>query len=81
MPKRKDGSVYWRSSDGREMAIADMDDKHLANTVNMLERRAGIQRFNKPENYGWMSVEELATKFYPEYPHLVMEARKRKLLL
>lgn len=80
MPKTKDGRVYWRTQDGREMPIPEMDDKHLNNSISMLERRAGIRRFNQPERFGYMTVEEVATRFYPEYPALILEAKNRNLL-
>lgn len=32
------GEVVWRTQEGQEIFIKDMDDKHLMNTIMMLER-------------------------------------------
>lgn len=32
--------VIWKCKDGREIAVRDMEDAHLVNTIRYLERRA-----------------------------------------
>lgn len=34
--QRNSGSIYWKTKNGREIPIKDMDNNHLANTLKML---------------------------------------------
>lgn len=78
---RINGKITWRTQDGREMEIADMDNRHILNVLNLLERRAGINRFNYPDKFTkYETVETLAAHLYPEYRAIADEARKRKLI-
>ena len=36
--QRNSGSIYWKTKDGREIPIKDMDNHHLANTLKMLQK-------------------------------------------
>jgi len=44
--------VTWRTKDGREIAVRDLEDAHLLNVIRFLRRRAGVIQF--------MEVTELA---------------------
>lgn len=44
-------ATYWVTRDRRRVAIAEMTDAHLINTVNMLER--GIERRREAMNDAW----------------------------
>lgn len=60
-PKHK----KWRTKDGRELLISEMDDEHLMNTVKYIERNAGEGR-----------VKNLA-KRNPNYVDLLNELKRR----
>lgn len=36
--QRNSGSIYWKTKDGREIPIKDMDNNHLVNTLKMLQK-------------------------------------------
>lgn len=36
--QRNSGSIYWKTKNGREIPIKDMDNNHLANTLKMLQK-------------------------------------------
>lgn len=36
--QRNSGSIYWKTKDGREIPIKDMDNHHLTNTLKMLQK-------------------------------------------
>lgn len=38
--QRNSSSIYWKTKDGREIPIKDMDNNHLANTLKMLLKQA-----------------------------------------
>lgn len=43
--QRNSGSIYWKTKDGREIPIKDMDNNHLANTLKMLLKQAEREDF------------------------------------
>lgn len=71
----------WRTKDGREIEISDMEDSHLFNSIRLLERKAGkiVENFI---GYGGdpIKAEERAYEYLmnsTKYNHLLQEAGKR----
>jgi len=68
-----DLNKYWTTRNGRIVAICDMDDQHLVNTIRMLERE--VYGFGVSDDYGVDFEEE----DHPSLAPLKAEARRRKL--
>lgn len=43
--QRNSDSIYWKTKDGREIPIKDMDNNHLTNTLKMLLKQAEREDF------------------------------------
>lgn len=43
--QRNSDFIYWKTKDGREIPIKDMDNNHLANTLKMLLKQAEREDF------------------------------------
>lgn len=43
--QRNSGFIYWKTKDGSEIPIKDMDNNHLANTLKMLLKQAEREDF------------------------------------
>lgn len=43
--QRNSGSIYWKTKDGREIPIKDMDNNHLVNTLKMLLKQTEREDF------------------------------------
>jgi hypothetical protein len=87
-------SATWKTKDGRTIAIRDMDDGHLTNTIRFLERAhtARVRQviLNPPAFQGEMAqlcadaeynalLESEPGDVFPVYHDLVQEQQRRKL--
>lgn len=61
----------WKTQDGRILLISEMDDKHLINTIKMLERNAG--------GSGALVKQAFSSKTNKSYQAMLVEKRKRNL--
>lgn len=73
----------WRTQDGKEIAIPDLDDNHLLNILNMLDK------IQTAREYAADSIEDMFgdhDDFYrseperhPQHSRLLTERKRRKL--
>jgi hypothetical protein len=68
-----------RTTEGREMLIAEMDDSHLLNTINLFCRRIGeaIQIMNREEN---LVTDKVIAHLQPRYSAANLMAKARQEL-
>lgn len=82
----------WRCKDGRKVRICDMDDRHLANSIAMLERAAQVAKSQLPypcfsgemaqyyAEQDWERTMEAEPEyFFPIYEDLCREQDRRAL--
>jgi hypothetical protein len=56
----------WTQKDGTKIRIKDMSDRHLVNTVNMLIRKADMERRDALMCYPTFASEDSMASFYAE---------------
>lgn len=85
----------WTTKDGRTIAVKDMSDSHLLNTMKMLERNHSISVIEASRSFptfqgdmaqyyaeqSWFAIQESSVEeMYPIYADMFDEADRRGLL-
>lgn len=68
-------NTYWNCADGRKIAVSDMTDLHVFNTLQMLFRRLDLPLKDMPESIdkarvylvNYIKNKEKRSKFIPRY--------------
>ncbi len=66
--------MVWVAGDGRRLTVDKMDDRHLINSIRMLERRAGEVKLALNLK---QAVAEVASRMFPIHDAMVHELERR----
>ena len=77
LPRRAPSPLFkiWHTQDGKNVAIADMKDSHLANCIVMLRKKCAVDLGNCGN--AMHVYDKLIFELVPSYYYMVAEAKRR----
>ena len=69
-------TAIWTTKEGTKIPLCDMGDRHLLNTIRMIERNVKEMQMATP-SLRKLPLESLAIQFYPQFAEMLKEVKKR----